>query len=420
MPTPRIPPAAPFAALALAAAALASPVAAQSAPTFETQARLGLPNGDQWEPAIAADQGGHVYLFYMQFDCPSCLPTAVLQTSDDYGTHWNPPAPIPFPAVGGQYDTQIAVDPVDGQTVYASWLNNKKSQVVVAKSTDYGLHWTSVVASQFTTSADKDILAVHGNTVCVADGGQTFSNVAVKTPGFGVALAGGGATDGAGGIWFSWAGYANGGQGKGPVTLFVTRSADFGKTWAVTTLGTSGSPPDCSSYQCGWAFLGAQAALARDEGGTLYAFWCAGDAPGGPERPRFAFSKNGGATWSAPVDVSLALPGVDHCFPAVVAGLAGDVRVGWMDARASFPSGAPAWNVYFRQSADGGANWSDEAKLSSDFPGYTYIGPAGFAFPFGDYFWMAIDGRGATHAAFGEGANYATPGTVWYTDDVAR
>jgi len=38
-----------------------------------------------------------------------------------------------------------------------------------------------------------------------------------------------------------------------------------------------------------------------------------------------------------------------------------------------------------------------------------------FRFPFGDYFEMVIDAQGVTHAVWGEGFNYDSPGSIWYT-----
>ena len=81
---------------------------------------------------------------------------------------------------------------------------------------------------------------------------------------------------------------------------------------------------------------------------------------------------------------------------------------------ASAPGGS-LWNVYYRPTTDGGITWSPEADISSDAPGFDYILPDGFEFPFGDYFELAIDGDGLTHAVFGEGLNYDTPGSIWYT-----
>jgi hypothetical protein len=108
---------------------------------------------------------------------------------------------------------------------------------------------------------------------------------------------------------------------------------------------------------------------------------------------------------------------LEHCFPAIVAGASGDVRIAWMDARAT-EAGHPnrrLWNTYYRSSTNGGASWSGEARLSGHSRGYDYIVPGGFRFPFGDYFSLAIDSDGATHAVWGEGRNYKAPGSIWYT-----
>ena len=59
--------------------------------------------------------------------------------------------------------------------------------------------------------------------------------------------------------------------------------------------------------------------------------------------------------------------------------------------------------------------WSPETQLSSYVPGYRYIEPYGFKFPFGDYFEMDIDNRGDTQAVWGEGLTYESPGSIWYT-----
>ena len=149
--------------------------------------------------------------------------------------------------------------------------------------------------------------------------------------------------------------------------------------------------------------------IASDGGGTLYVLWNAGRTSAGPERIYFASSTTAGASWSAWQDVSSAPPGVEHCFPALVAGTSGDVRVAWMDTRS-----APYWNTFYRSSTNGGASWSGEMRMNSFVAGYSYISPAGFSFPFGDYFQMAIDDLGKTQAVWGEGLNWNTPGSIWY------
>ena len=179
----------------------------------------------------------------------------------------------------------------------------------------------------------------------------------------------------------------------------------------------SSAPPDCAGESCETGFLGAQIALSSDAAGALYALWNAGSQDSGPERIYFASSTSAGATWSARLGVSAAPANAEHCFPAIVAGAAGDVRIAWMDARTLDPQhrNQPLWNTYYRSSTNGGATWSPESLLSGPSAGYDYILPQGFRFPFGDYFGLAIDNEGTTHAVWGEGRNYKSPGSIWYT-----
>ena len=98
--------------------------AALAAPNFTAQRRVGYTTGDQWEPALAADGHGHIYILFPQYGsvsgCAGCTaPTIALQTSNDNGASWQPPPPL-LPSSTGQFDPQIVVDPLDHQTLYAS------------------------------------------------------------------------------------------------------------------------------------------------------------------------------------------------------------------------------------------------------------------------------------------------------------
>jgi BNR repeat-like domain len=253
-------------------------VAPPSPNGFSPQVRLGFTSGDQWEPAIASDRFGHVYILYPQYlgvpGCAECSdPTMILQLSNDGGNHWNSPTLIHSAGAvtGGQWDAQIVVDPEDRQTVYAAWLENKKSDVIVAKSTDFGVNWTYVTADSTNANTDKPILAVQGQDVYVAynhsqqvwtafshDGGATFTEVKVnQNAKLGWSLAGGGTITPDGSVYFSWDGYEQSGQAKGKVNLYISKSTDGGVTWTTKLIEVSSSPPDCSVFFCGWAFLGA-------------------------------------------------------------------------------------------------------------------------------------------------------------------
>ena len=410
---------------------------AASASHFTTQARLGFPGGDDWEPALATDRYGHVYALYKHYDvsgqtsCSSCDLHVLLQTSSDRGQTWTAPRALdPDPVVGGQYDSQLAVDPADGQTLWASFLLNKKSSIAVMKSSDFGQTWTGpIIADNLQRATDKDVLAVRGQTVAVAynavqkiyaavshDGGQTWTNALISDGSnqLGWSLAGGGAIDSHGNIYFGFAGYTQNGQAKGPVNVYVSVSRDGGATWTQTLLDVSGAPYPCNN--CGFAFLGAgiQLAVGSDDG--VYALWNSTvDQTGyAPERIYFARSTDHGATFSARQDVSLAPPGVEHSFPAITTGSqAGDVRIGWMDTRMD-----GSWNVFYRTSANGGASWSGETRISGYVPGYYYLTSSGFGLPYGDYWEMDVDSAGNTQMAWGESNCYSTcPGNIWISHD---
>ena len=407
---------------------------APPAPTgFTPQVRLGFLDGDEWEPAIAADRVGHVYMIYPQYGgvpgCPGCYsPTMILQMSSDHGQTWSSPKVIdPDGSTSYQVDAQVTVDPVDGRTVYVAWLQNNKSDIRVGKSTDFGASWSFVLADHTNAGTDKPILAVRGQDVYVSynhsqtayvtashDGGQSFVEVKMnQNAKLGWSLGGGGTVTPDGTVYFAWDGYEGNGGASGSVNLYISKSSDHGTTWTTKLLDVSTSPPDCSAYSCGWAYLGAAIAMTSDASGNLYALWNAGSQPRGPERIYFSKSADAGNTWSPRQDVSTARVGIYHNFPAIAAAGNGNVRIAWMDARAA-NGDINRWNVYFRSSANGGTSWTPEVDVSTAVSGYSYIFNDGFRFPYGDYFEMDVDEQGTSHLIFGEGPDYAGPGSIWY------
>ncbi|HEY3524234.1 MAG TPA: sialidase family protein, partial [Candidatus Limnocylindrales bacterium] len=152
--------------------------------------------------------------------------------------------------------------------------------------------------------------------------------------------------------------------------------------------------------------------------------WNANRAKFDVQRVYFARSTDEAASFSDPVDVSAAPTGANNAFPALVARGAGDVRIAWMDDRNGFDSGGgdpdARWNVYERQSDDGGATWTGEAQLSRYASGYTYKLAApedGFLQPYGDYFELDVNSAGETVAVWGEGNSYVGPGNVWFAKE---
>jgi hypothetical protein len=400
---------------------------------FTPQHRLGYTSGDQWEPAMATDAHGHIYILFPQYgavdQCPACTtPTMVLLTSSDNGASWDPPQPLLTSSIG-QFDAQIKVDPMDRQTLYASWMQGRHD-IIVARSQDFGRSWYFAIAEHSAeVIIDKPVLAVRGPNVYVSfnhdqtlsvaashDYAQNFSST-VLNPGAGPgwSLAAGATVDPVGNVYFSWTAYARTDLLERPVEVFVSRSADGGRNWSTTPIDVSSAAPDCPAQVCSAGFLASQMALASDDAGVIYAVWNSGSVIGGPQRIYFSSSTNAGENWSTKVEVSNAPVGVEHCFPAITAGTAGDVRIAWMDTRELDPQGHPLWNTFSRASTNGGATWSTESQLSGPVRGYDYILPNGFLFPFGNLFSIGIDNLGATHVVWGEGLNYRSPGSIWYT-----
>ena len=430
------------------ALAVGVPAAAAPAPSFSAPVRLGFQAGDDWEPAIAADQSGHVYAAWSHYvdyagngsgepdpSCPTCAsPHTVLQVSSDGGKTWSAPRAL-APSTERQDDPQIVVDPADGRTVYAAFMQNNKSSEYVARSDDFGATWKTVLVEPLQRGTDKDILAARAGNVYLVyhtqqkifasvshDGGATWSTnnlVGTTNSSLGVSLPSGGAIDSKGNAYFAWNGANNPGQAKGTKNLYVTRTTDGGSTWTTSLVDVSDPVVQCGCP--GWDYWGPQMALGIDARDRIYVLWGAAHTSFGHQRMYFSRSTDGGATWSPRSDVSLAPTGANNLFPALAARGDGDVRIGWMDDRNGFDAGNDdpngRWNVYYRSSADGGGTWSAEAKLSQYVPGYSYkYAPPkdGFAEPYGDYFELDIDGGGLTHAIWGEGPSYVGPGNVWY------
>ncbi len=404
-----------------------------ASPQFSGQARVGAMTGDQWEPSVAADASGHVFVLYPHYGqvsgCKGCsVPTMLLEASNDNGKTWQTPR-VMLESGTGQFDAQIAVDPADHHTLYAAWLQNNKRVVMLARSADSGANWTFTIAVRSEVELDKPALAVRGQTVYVAfnheeevwvavsqDGGRSFTATRVNAetrPGW--SLLGSATIDPAGNMYLAWSSYSKSGGARGSVNLYVAKSADAGRSWNQSLLDVSAAAPGCDDDDCGEGYLGAQVVVASDSEGTLYALWSAGGATLGPQRIYFSSSTNGGESWLPRAGVSSAAPTVEHAFPAIVAGHAGDVRIAWMDQRVLDKNSVPYWNTYYRSSTNGGATWSDEVRISNYVAGYKYIAEQGFSFPFGDYFGLAIDNHGDTHIAWGEGLNYQSPGSIWHS-----
>lgn len=387
-------------------------------------------NGNDWEPAVAADPSApYVYMVTTRYSgsgplpCPICdLPAITLKVSSDGGQTFGSPTYMPVDVVGGQYDPQIATD--DAGQVYAVWINGNFRDVF-AKSADHGVTWTDpVVISSPAGWADHPWLGVSPNgqhvyvgfnhgAVWVAhspDGGVTWDD-AVKTSGDNrYFYSNGTVVHDDGSVAISSMGYRLSSGAPGKIKVTVTRSTDAGVTFQTTTVDAVAQQPDCVNKGCPIDHYGAQAALAGDDVGRLLLVYDGAVHAYGAQYIWVSFSDDGGVTWSERKRVSPLGHGIIASFSAAAGGVSGDFRIGWQDDR----NGYRRWNTFVRESTDGGEHWGPEVDVSDAGGGRGYKFPKGYLADYGDYMEVAITDTGKTFAVWGEGFSYYGPGGTWY------
>src|SRR5207245_359798 len=118
---------------------------------------IGFAAGDDWEPDVAADGSGNVYVAWGHFGgvpgCGTCSsPAAMIEVSHDGGTTWGatkPLNPTPNPQGNFQVDLQVAVN--SAGMVFVAYLDGKNT---VAQRSEYH-------GEPFTAPIDVDGYVTH-------------------------------------------------------------------------------------------------------------------------------------------------------------------------------------------------------------------------------------------------------------------
>jgi hypothetical protein len=406
--------------------------AATFTPHFERE-RVWNPATDDWEPAIAAAPNSPwIYHLTTRYGgpraCERCPdPAIVLRASSDFGRTWGRDRFVcTCPGFRGQNDPQIEVAQ-DG-TVYVVWIHGYVPGVTFSKSSDHGRTWTEPIEVATSLSfSDKPILAISrsGRHVYIAfnasdsyfvashDYGRTFSEPVRSNDDNRYYFAGGGAVARDGTVYFAEQAYHQ--NSKGTVELYVITSTDGGRSWTQHLVDVSEEQPPCHFFGCPLYYFGPQDALAVDSAKTLMVAYNATFATRTPQELYVRTSDDRGETWSDRILVSPDRPRVNAAFPAIAAGPhPGDFRVLWQDNR----NGRRAWNTWYLRTTDGGLTWGPTARLSDRPNGAPYKSRAGYEFPYGDYFEVAVDRSGVNHVIWGEAPHYVGPGGSWYTRGV--
>lgn len=390
---------------------------------------------NDWEPAIAADpSSSYVYQLTTRYNgpepCNRCAgPYIIFRRSSNGGATWEADKFLtPYRKAHNDPEIEVAND----GTIYAAWLNDYVPGIKFTKSTNRGETWSTPIA--ITTKAgkpswsDKPILAISptGRDVYIAfnasdayvavshDFGATFSKPIKTNNDTRYWFHNGGAVAPNGDVYFSAVDYSQ--DYTGDSYINVLKSTNGGATWTTTRVDTSKQMPDCAwAAGCTLGFFGPSAALAIDKAGTIMTImiaYNAGDVAGQPQK-MWARTSTNGANWSARQELSNGATTVNNAFPALAAGpMAGDFRVAWQDDR---NGSTTAWNTWYRSTNNSGTTWSAPIRVSDLGAGAPYKNANGYAFPYGDYFEIAVDAGGTAHLIWGEGTSYTGPGGSWYT-----
>lgn len=388
---------------------------------------------DDWEPAIAADPNGpYVYLLVTRIGepkpCPGNCPKAyiALERSTDGGANWREAKPLCACKGSWQYDPMIEVVPNTGD-VYAAYLNG--FNVVFLKSTDHGKTWSAPVNTYGNVSwNDKPALAVSddGRDVYISfngptggdpwvaqshDFGETWTQTKlVNSKRYYFAFDADVLHDGTvvfaeGSISYT----APGGAPEGVVKHVVFTSHDGGDRWRQVVVDTVKVGEPCVSAGCGPDFYIGHEALSADDNGHLVFLYDGAVTELGPQRIFVRTSSDEGTTWSTRTALSVA--GENATTPAVEQVGNGDARAWYMQTSNGDSPGT--WNVWYRNSQDGGRKWSSPVKLSDATSGAGYKDADGFDEVYGDYGEICITSSGKAIAAWGEGFSWTGPGGVW-------
>jgi hypothetical protein len=323
----------------------------------------------QFDPIIeVVPDTGHVYAAYMNgFN-------VVFTKSTDHGETWSDPVPTYGNVAWNDKDVLAASD--DGRHVYVSWNGPNGGDAWVAQSHDFGETWTQ----KRITANDRYFFAFDADVL--PDGTVVFSESS-----------------------FTYTG--PGASAEGVVRHHAFISRDRGTTWQNAVIDSVRLGPPCETEGCYADFHSGHNAVSADGDGDLVYVYDGATTEGGPQATWARTSTDGGATWSARVRLSPA--GAHTTGPAGEAAGDGDFRVFFAQQNAT-----GRWNVFYTRSRNGGASWSAPVKISDAVSGAGYKNANGFLEFYGDYGEIAVTSQGKTIATWGEGFSWLGPGGSWF------
>ncbi len=392
--------------------------------------RLMSGTENAWEPFVAADpSSSNVYATWFLPHGPGLCPTCpsssgVFVMSADNGSTWSRPVYCPFCNREGKGDYDLTIEvvknpkPGSPAPVYVMWMD--WNSTAFSKSTDGGKTWSpeTVVSGPhwsdhpwFGMSDDgKDIYAfwtqAHGYlyTVSSHDYGATWTSPQkISTIARRYYYAEGVVVLADDTILTAAAGYPCGsGSPKctGRISYNIFRSTNGGQSYTQAVVDTL--------YTGRQYMTDGLETMAADAAGTLVMMYSGASSLSGDNGVYVRRSNTAGASWSAPIRLTEPGATANGSYPAIVGTRGDGFRATFMVDRAG------EFNVWERQSSDGGMTWSPEVRISGATSGARYVNSNGFGAPYGDYTGLSVLSTGCTIAIWGESAaGQKPPGGVW-------
>lgn len=291
--------------------------------------------------------------------------------------------------------TNLAADPVTGN-VYAAWSDFHGSgcnQILFSRSTDHGATFSPPL------KISSGICSNQGPSIVIGPSGQV--NIGWQAGTGGAFSKAPGSVNGAG-----FVSSTNFGQTFSKARIVVTYSAFASGQFSGNGARECGDSP----FACPTGFTfprfdlaGPYLAADNVHGTLVMAFQTAQSS--GQGQIEFAFSTNGGGTWSSPALLASSATG-HQFFPYLVAS-GGRVSAIWYDSQGDTnyaPTRAPCnsasgqtsacLNVRYAESADGGKTWGSSIQVTDTPTNLNYEQFGGRLVPFfGDYITVAAQGN---------------------------
>jgi hypothetical protein len=324
----------------------------------------------QFDPIIeVVPNTGHVYAVYMNGY------NVVFTKSTNHGQTWS--TPVKTYGQVSWNDKPVLAMSDDGQHVYVSWNGPNGGDPWVAQSHDGGVTWTQtklVDGPRYFFAYDADVLP---------NGTVVFSESSIDY----------------------------GGQGstpQGQVQHHVFVSTTQGASWQNVVVDSVEIGESCVAAGCSSDFYIGHSGVSADAAGNLVMVYDGATTPGGRQLS-FSRTSTNGVTWSA--RTTLSTVSEQSTAPVVESRGTGDVRVWYAQTNGG---NHDAWNIWYRSSINGGASWTAPVNISDATSGAAYKTAAGFQEFYGDYGEIAITNTGKTIGVWGEAFSYTGPGGTWF------